>query len=170
MLRREILQKQSIQDYHIKVDDKIIKVNFLYNFWKEGELFIIIDDQNLRITLKIKEGYSRLKDVCDNNVYVPNIYLQEFFNESGIKGLGHKVLCVLLNTLIKKRLIYYHDEIGWEATTDYPQINKLLLYYESIGGKMIETKDMSCNILKGMVLMKSTISNMIEICEKKGHI
>lgn len=135
---------------------------------KEDYINVEIDNNDINITIQIANEKTLATNSYRDNIEIPGIFLQDFRNTSGRRGYGHLVLCHLLRNLVERNIIKSTDEIGWEAIT-VPHIKQLVHYYESIGGSIIDT-DIERAYQENHVLMKSTVSNLLNICQELHNL
>jgi len=101
------------------------------------EFKIISDNYNNGYEISFTED--NIKIVIDINPEENRLQLYRFYNSTGIKGLGKKILTILLNHLHSINKINDDTKL-YLYTTDNPN-KKLIKYYKLLGLKCYNNKD-----------------------------
>jgi hypothetical protein len=140
--------------------DIILNVDGLTFPVKYNKTNVEITDNGIQIGLLINQERMKLINIC-----LARVRLSRFYNKSGKKGLGHKVLCQLLKKLVRHHIISREDDISWEVEPgSYKQMDGLVSYYERIGGRVLNRDYEGDKKKKFNIYMGSSVDEMIDHC------
>ena len=92
--------------------------------------------------------------------------LQKFDAIKRLKGLGHMLLCVIVNDILSKNILTREQFITLEASGEIEGKNMegLVKYYETLGFKQVYPQLLEVGISQTNVPMKATLGDIIDNC------
>lgn len=147
---------------------------------RSGQLCILnleveISDDTLTGSIDIDDKHV-FKYELPYNIYIKNYYndtrkygLDKFLQTNKLKGIPQIILCIILSTALKNKLINVKSKIALNASGEIEGKDMIYLikHYESLGMKVSFPKYLREGLMDQNVVMDGIVSDVLETCKKK---